>query len=154
MSAWASSLFARANALSKSSRLRTGSDRSLTPNALAAASISVGPDLPSAPDYQRKATRATSGKASLSSSNRLPSRSGAMRAKSGDIPAWSCQAGDKPFSYWIVSRKANTIGIVTLAFLAAWSGGADGDDDIDLSGPVRLQGRAAVRLSRLHNGTQ
>ena len=41
MSAWAPFPFARANALSKSSRLRTSSDRSLTPNALAAASISV-----------------------------------------------------------------------------------------------------------------
>ena len=41
MSAWAPFLFARANAPSKSSRLRTSSDRSLSPNALAAASISV-----------------------------------------------------------------------------------------------------------------
>ena len=57
------------------------------------------------PVRQRKATRATLGKASLSSSNRLPSRSGAMLDKPGDIPAWSRQAGNEPSSDWIASSR-------------------------------------------------
>ena len=119
MSAWAPSFFARANAPSKSSRLRTGSDRSLTPNALAAASISVRARFPlGPPDCQRKATRATLGKASLSSSNRLPSRSGAMRLSPVIFPPGRARL-ETSFCPTGSFATPNTMGIVTPAFLAA-----------------------------------
>src|SRR5215813_5099759 len=119
MSAWAPSLFARANALSKSSRPRTGSDRSLSPNALAAASMSVRVRFPLVPpDGQRKATRATLGKASLSSSNRLPSRSGDMALSPVIFPSGRARLETSP-SPTGSPTEANTMGIVGLAFLAA-----------------------------------
>ncbi len=131
MSAWAPSLFARANAPSKSSRLRTSSDRSLSPNALAAASMSVrGQVSPRPPDCQRKATRATLGKASLSSSNRLPSRSGAMRLSPVIFPPGRARLETSPVPTGSAAA-ANTMGIVALAFLAAKIAGAGGDDDVN-----------------------
>ena len=51
--------------------------------------------------------------------------------------------------------EAITMGIVALAFLAAnVAPGLLVTMTSTLSGPVRLQGQAAVRLSLLHNGTQ
>jgi hypothetical protein len=119
MSAWARSFFARANAPSKSSRLRTSSDRSLSPNALAAASISVRAKFPLAPlRSRRKATRATLGKASLSSSNLLPSRSVAIMLSPVIFPPGRARLETSPLPTGS-GAAANTMGIVALAFLAA-----------------------------------
>src|SRR6266446_6424690 len=144
MSAWAPSLFDRANALSKSSRLRTSRDRSLSRNALAAASISVRGRFPvGPPGTQRKATRATLGKASLSSSNRLPSRSAVMRLRPVIFPPGRARLETSPPPTGS-PKEANTMGIVGLAFLAAKIPGPV----VTMTSTLRLTSSAARSGSR------
>ena len=82
------------------------------------------------PDPQRKATRATLGKASLSSSNRLPSRSGAMMLSPVIFPPGRARLETSPVPTGSAA-SANTMGIVALAFLAAKIARAGGDDDVN-----------------------
>jgi hypothetical protein len=118
------SLTADSNALGSSSGVRTSSDRSLSPNPLAAACVSSNRDAPglegsATRELQRNATRVRFGIVSLTSSNRLQANSGARLEKPVRFPPGREKLATSPRATGSPPRASATMGIVVVAFLAA-----------------------------------
>ncbi len=119
-SAWAFSFLAVSNAGSKSPSSRTGSDMICIPNAWAAISVSLrgyaGPN--------RTATRPVLGTASLRSSSRFPSSSGPWILSPVIFFPGRAKLSTRPVATGSATAK-KTIGIVLVAFWAAWTAEAE-----------------------------